>query len=340
MRFITQQWFLSILVVMIAGGMTLGAKGGPDTVMAITGFISPGPVTAIVLFLMAFTLDSRQLLDSFRFPQPVLWASCVNMVLLPLMAWGLMSWQRYPDFSVGLMIAGSVPCTLAAASVWTRKGSGNDAVSLLVTLLTNGTCFLMTPFWLSFATQSVEVELPTADIISKLIYVVLLPTAVAQILRFSSICREFALRRKTAMGVLAQVLILSMIGTSACQGGLRLSSFGAGPTISAVVMVWGCCLGIHIVGLLISYNGGRLCQFSLEDRIAVAFAGSQKTLPIGILLATDAAIFGKQFPFAVFPMLMFHATQLFVDTAVADRFSKWVAQSKSDEGNAGLATES
>ncbi|MEX1231745.1 MAG: bile acid:sodium symporter [Planctomycetaceae bacterium] len=334
LRFFAQQWFLSILVVMIVGGMMLGAKGGPDAVKGITGFIKPGPVTAIVLFLMAFTLDSRQLIHSFRFPQPVLWAAGVNMVVLPLMAWSLMPAQRYPDFAVGLMIAGSVPCTLAAASVWTRKGRGNDAVSLLVTLTTNGSCFLITPFWLSFATQAADVKLPTGEIVSQLFWVVLIPTAIAQSLRLSALCREFALSRKIVMGVAAQLLILTLVGTSACKGGLQLSTFGAGPSLSAVLLVWVCCAGIHLAGLLISYSGGRLWKFRLEDRIAVAFAGSQKTLPIGILLATDAAIFGKQFPFAVFPMLMFHATQLFLDTAVADRFSKWVLQAEAKASRA------
>ena len=54
----------------------------------------------------------------------------------------------------------------------------------------------------------------------------------------------------------------------------------------------------------------------------------QKTLPIGIYLATDESIFGNPgllegqgVPFAVFPMLMYHAWQLFIDTAIADRLA-------------------
>jgi predicted Na+-dependent transporter len=61
---------------------------------------------------------------------------------------------------------------------------------------------------------------------------------------------------------------------------------------------------------------------SREDRIAVLFGSSQKTLPIGVYLATSPEMFGSgSFPFAVFPMLMFHATQLFVDTIIADRIA-------------------
>jgi hypothetical protein len=48
-----------------------------------------------------------------------------------------------------------------------------------------------------------------------------------------------------------------------------------------------------------------------------------------VYLATDPEIFGGAsvaggiaIPFAVFPMLMFHASQLFIDTIVADRFAR------------------
>ncbi|MFN0197900.1 MAG: bile acid:sodium symporter family protein, partial [Planctomycetaceae bacterium] len=282
-----------------------------------------------VLFLMAFTLDSRQIIYSFRAPQPVLWASAINLGLLPLFAWGLMSIQLFPDFAIGLMIAGSVPCTLAAASVWTRKGKGNDAVSLLVTLLTNSLCFVITPFWLALGTRASQIALPTDELTANLFWFVLVPTMAAQLVRLIPFCRELATRRKIFIGAMAQLLILSLVFASACQGGRRLDSLEAGPGLPAVALVWGCCLAIHLAGLIISYAGGKLWGFRIEDRVATAIAGSQKTLPIGIFLATDPTLFGEKFPFAVFPMLMFHCTQLFVDTAIADRFSAWVTQAES-----------
>ncbi|MEE3284988.1 MAG: bile acid:sodium symporter, partial [Planctomycetota bacterium] len=60
-----------------------------------------------------------------------------------------------------------------------------------------------------------------------------------------------------------------------------------------------------------------------EDRIAVLFGSSQKTLPIGVYLATSPEIgIAAMNPFAVFPMLMFHASQLFVDTIIAGRIAE------------------
>jgi sodium/bile acid cotransporter 7 len=89
----------------------------------------------------------------------------------------------------------------------------------------------------------------------------------------------------------------------------------------------------------------RLLGFERGELIAVVFAGSQKTIPIGLLIATDVAMFGdpnllgpgQGVPFAVFPVLMYHASQLFIDTAVADRFAAtqpFSRDSKSSERSA------
>ena len=89
-----------------------------------------------------------------------------------------------------------------------------------------------------------------------------------------------------------------------------------------MVLVWGTCIGIHTVTLMAGLFGARLLGFRVEDQAAIAFSCSQKTLPIGVLLATDPGMFGGgDYPFVVFPMIMYHASQLFIDTLVADRLA-------------------
>jgi sodium/bile acid cotransporter 7 len=96
-----------------------------------------------------------------------------------------------------------------------------------------------------------------------------------------------------------------------------------GENLGAVALVWASCIFLHLLAMAIGYKGAGWLKFSSKDRVAIAFASSQKTLPIGILLATDPTMFGGAgVPFAVFPMLMYHASQLFIDTTIADRFAK------------------
>ena len=319
--FLQKRWFLVLLVALIAAGLTAGSCGPVGPAHAFCGSVNPRWITAIVLFLMTFSLDSRQLRASFRTPGPVVWASALNYVFIPLLAWSLMAVQQTEDFAYGLMIACCVPCTLAAASVWTRKAHGNDAVSLLVTLVTNTVCFLVTPFWLN-ATTGRNVVLDTGYMIVRLLQAVLLPSLVGQSLRLWPAARRLATRFKTPIGVVAQLCILLLVFGAACDAGTHLGSDARTPGWGAVVLVWGTCIGIHTVTLMAGLFGARLLGFRVEDQAAIAFSCSQKTLPIGVLLATDPGMFGGgDYPFVVFPMIMYHASQLFIDTLVADRLA-------------------
>ena len=92
--FLRAHWFLTTLALMIATGMTLGFLGYKPLVAPVLDYLSPRWVTACVLFLMAFSLDSDHLTAAFRSPMPVLMASTVNFGLVPLAGWLFMPLQQ------------------------------------------------------------------------------------------------------------------------------------------------------------------------------------------------------------------------------------------------------
>jgi predicted Na+-dependent transporter len=51
----------------------------------------------------------------------------------------------------------------------------------------------------------------------------------------------------------------------------------------------------------------------------VAFAASQKTLPVGLVLYDQ--YFREEYPFAVMPVLAYHVGQLLVDTVFAKQWA-------------------
>ena len=317
MKFLRRQWFLAGLCFVIPLGLCLGFQADPAQMETALGWISSRALTAIVLFLMAFSLNSQQLRTSARYPGPVLWASLVNYGLLPLLGWQCMQLQTDADYQIGIMIAVSVPCTMASASVWTRKANGNDAVSLLVTMITNGTCFLITPLWVAFGT-SVATKLSVSAMVARLAVSVLLPCVAGQLLRTRKSLANWATQQKKGLGIVAQSLLLVLVFVAACRSGDQLRLSDQSPDFGATVIVWLSCIGLHLIALFVGVQGARLFGFPYADQTAVAFASSQKTLPIGVLMA-------DQFPgapFAIFPMLMFHASQLFVDTMIAERRAK------------------
>ncbi|MCA9153063.1 MAG: bile acid:sodium symporter, partial [Planctomycetales bacterium] len=62
------------------------------------------------------------------------------------------------------------------------------------------------------------------------------------------------------------------------------------------------------------YQLARASRMAREDCIAVAIAGSQKTLMVGLHVAIT-----YYSGLAILPMITYHVGQLFLDTLIADR---------------------
>ena len=316
-QFLIQRWFLIALVGVLASGICFAEQFKPLIGQQLPGTSIPlrSAIVATVLFLMAFPLEASAMWQAMRRPWAPLLAVAVNFGLLPLFAWGV-SYGLSADLRGGLLVAAATPCTLASASVWTRRAGGNDAVSILVTIITNLMCFIVTPLWLLAMTgESVSSpELSLAKMSLKLGVLVVLPMTTAQLLRLYKPFGVWATREKRMLSVLAQCGLLSMVMFGAIRTGLGLSD----PTqarlslVSLLSMLAAVCL-VHTVMLWVGIYLAKLARFSREDQIAVAFAGSQKTLMVGLLMAISLQV-------SILPMVAYHVCQLFIDTLIADRF--------------------
>lgn len=330
--FLLRRWFLTLLVLLIPFGLVLGVVLPREQVLD-WGRSSIDPLSnyqiALILFLMSVTLDVQRLTSAIRAPAPVLWASLINYAALPLLAIPIAQLQFSQDFAVGIIITATVPATMASASVWTRQANGNDAVSLLVTVVTNGLCFLITPFWLRLALGD-SISLDTLEIMRKLFITAVLPIACGQLMRSFLLVRRVADARKVLFGGIAQACILSLIFWSSIKGGGQLQASDTAPLrLIPVLWTWSWCVLLHSLGLALGFYGGRYWGFRREDVVAVVFAGSQKTLPIGIYISS-VLLATHNLPFAVFPMLMFHTSQLILDSLLIPPLRTWSQNSPPD----------
>lgn len=319
-RSVLSRWFVVSLTVLIPLGLVIGQQSSAGTaanlVAPLASIIVPG-----VLFLMSITLDSQKLFNALARPWPVLWACGVNAIVLPLIAWPIAYGQLTEDFRIGLAISASVPSTMAAASVWTRRAAGNDAVSLLTTLLTNGLCFAYTPVLLVWLAGR-EVEMDVVAMAWRLFKTALIPAALGQVSR--ALLKPFfnVDRIKTLLGVIAQIGILVIVFGASASSGPRLAGVAASQSLAIVIMLFSCLI-LHLSAAVIAFVGAKRMRFSTGDARAALFAGSQKTLPIGLLIATDPTMLGNAgVPLAAFPILAYHMLQLFVDTVIADRLRR------------------
>ena len=272
-------------------------------------------VIAGVLLLMALPLRIDAMWDTVRRPGPAFLAVAINAVVVPLLAWAL-SYLLEGDLAIGLIIAAAVPCTIASATVWTRMAGGNEAISIMVTVITNLACFLVTPAWIWLALGRASKTEPFSTMALKLLLIVVLPIVAAQLLRLRPAVADFALSRKPLLNIIAQTGLLSIVYLGAVHAGLQLENLRGqlGEVAWQLAGMIALVAMIHLSAWFLAFWAGGTFNYSPADRLAVAFAGSQKTLMVGLAIALE---FGG---LAILPMLAYHVGQLLIDTVLAGRF--------------------
>ena len=310
---IVHELFKETVVFDRAGRCSCARFFGTDAVLTI--FESShlrSSIVAAVLFLMALPLAPSALGATIRRPKAPLLAIILNSVVMPLVTWPL-AILLTRDLEIGLLIAVAVPCTMASATVWTRKAGGNHFVAILVTVVTNFFCFLTTPFWVHLFTGE-QADISPAAMITKLVIVVVIPMVIGQLVRLIKNVPEFARKRRTLLATLAQIGILIMVCIGAAESAKRVADGVSEFSIAYLILMIGLANVIHISVLGLGIYGSKWLGLPRADQIAVGIAGSQKTLMVGITIALDLHA-------SILPMLAFHVCQLFVDTLVAQRFA-------------------
>jgi sodium/bile acid cotransporter 7 len=168
------------------------------------------------------------------------------------------------------------------------------------------------PLWLAWA-GPVSVSLDAAAMMRSLVLVLVLPVIAGQLLRLLPGVPALARKLVPATSVTARLLVATTLvaATALAAGGLGETAPGM------LALTAAACLGTHLTGVFLGLVAGRLLRLDRADRIAIGFAASQKTLPVGLMLFNGYYL--ADYPLAVLPLVVYHAGQLLVDTLIADQ---------------------
>jgi sodium/bile acid cotransporter 7 len=243
-------------------------------------------------------------------------AIAINVSIVPLLCLPAL-WLLPDSLFGGLFITSIVPCTLASASVWTRKAAGDDSVAMMTTVVTNLACVIVVPLgiWLVLSRQA---EINAADQVQKLATVVVLPLVLAQVMRRAG-ADAWADRNKIRLSTLGQIGILVMVVFGAVASARVVGQAGGGERMTtswlSLVSLVLSAAGLHTLTLCLGILMAKCLKMKRPSQIAVGIAGSQKTLMVGLQIAIDCGV-------SVIPMLAYHLSQLVIDTLVAERWKR------------------
>ena len=306
---LARRWFLLLLVA----GISL-ALAQPEMLRPAAEQLPVRVVVALSLLLMSWGLAGSRLVRALTRPRGIAWALVISYGCLPGLALVVGSLLSPLDLRLGLLIIASVPCTLSSAVLWSRHAGGDEALALLIVVLTNALGWLVAPLWLAAAAPA-AISLPTGAMMRSLLLVLVLPVLVGQFVRLVPGVPALAGRWRVPTAVAARLLVATTLVAATALAADRLSE--TAPVM--LLLTIAACLAVHLAGVFLGLVMGRLIGLDRADRIAAAFAGSQKTLPVGLMLW--GGYYQADYPLAVLPLVVYHAGQLLVDTLIADRLA-------------------
>jgi sodium/bile acid cotransporter 7 len=225
--------------------------------------------------------------------------------LLGLLTSEILTLSIYP--AIGIILMSSMPPTLSSGVVITKVSGGNSTLALLLTISLNllGICCM--PFILDLCLNAVgTIDIDQSALLIKMLFFVLLPFGIGKTLR--------SLRKRRSIGsfwgYINSSCVIIIVYSSLSVSKSAFSGLDAMDYLEILIA----SAAVHLSLLAINTQAGKLLQLPPEDKKAMLFVTSQKTLPIALaVLASVQFDTGN----AIIVCLVFHFFQLFVDSFLA-----------------------
>lgn len=270
---------------------------------------------AFLFFLYGARLSTREALDGlkhWRLHVTVLACTFVVFPLLGLAARGLVPVILTNPLHQGLLFLTLVPSTIQSSIAFTSMARGNVPAAICAGSFSSLVGIVLTPL-LAAAVLGGSAGGFSADSLLKIVLQLLVPFVAGQVLR--RWIGGFVARHKKVLGLVDRGSILLVVYTAFSEGMVQGIWHQVSPVrLAGLLAVEAVLLAVM---LALTWYGAKALRFGREDRIAIQFAGSKKSLAAGLPMAS--VLFGAQASLAVLPLMLFHQMQLMVCAVIAKR---------------------
>ncbi len=272
---------------------------------------------ALLFFLYGARLSTREALDGlkhWRLHVTVLACTFVVFPVLGLAARGPGSVFLTDPLYQGLLFLTLVPSTIQSSIAFTSIARGNVPAAICAGSFSSLVGIVATPL-LAATLLGGSGGGFSADSVVKIVLQLLAPFVAGQLLR--RWIGSFVARHRKALGLVDRGSILLVVYTAFSAGVVQGVWHQVSPArLGGLLAVEAVLLAVM---LLLTWYGAKALRFGREDRIAIQFAGSKKSLAAGLPMAS--VLFGAHASLAVLPLMLFHQMQLMVCAVIAKRRS-------------------
>ncbi|MBK1875852.1 bile acid:sodium symporter family protein [Pelagicoccus mobilis] len=312
--FKSQAFTLALIGAVIAAVVApwIGVAEGPLRTEATSKI-----AVALTFLVQGLSLPTRQILRSATKFKVHSFNLLCNFCFAPLLMIAFLAvvgkWI-HPGLEAGFLYLSILPTTISSAIVMTSSSEGDSSTALFSTTLANVLGVFITPVLCA------ELILYTSDgapslgtTIGKIALLVLTPLIVGQLIR--PWIREWANKSKASFKRVSNSLVVFIVYAAFCQS-VESGIWGevGAATIVAVLLI---AIAFLLLFSALVWLTSPMASNRIDERIAIFFCGSHKTLAAGvpmasILFSSLPAESDLTLGLIILPLMCFHPLQLFL----------------------------
>ncbi|GAA1917294.1 bile acid:sodium symporter [Streptomyces sodiiphilus] len=305
--------YILLLLAVVGLAALLPARGAAADAAqgAATGAI------ALLFFLYGARLSTAEALAGLRHWRLHLTIVACTFAVFPLLglaARGLVPWLLPPELYAGLLFLCLVPSTVQSSIAMTSIARGNVAAAIAAGSFSSLLGILLTPLLTAALIGGTGIFSP--DALLRIGAQLALPFALGQLLR--RWVGGFVTRHRAVLSLVDRGSILIVVYAAFSQG--VTAGIWSQVSWQRLVALTGVAAVLLAVMLVLTHYGAVKFGFDRGDRIAIVFAGSNKSLAAGLPMAS--VLFGAQAAMAVLPLMIYHQLQLVVCAVLARRMAR------------------
>src|SRR3546814_651340 len=236
----------------------------------------------------------------------------VFVVLLQMLMPGFVAQPLW----AGMLFLAALPSTVQSSIAFTSMARGNVAGAVVAAAASNLLGIVLTPFIVMLLSEATGASVSLAGV-GRIALLLLAPFVLGQILRRWLADWVEKTRRITSFTDRATIILAVYVAFS------EATNEGLWQVLPVSDILRLALLSVLLLALVMLTSGGigRMLGFSREDRIAIVFCGSKKSLATGIPMA-KLLFAGSMVGPMVLPLMIFHQIQLVICAWLAQRWAR------------------
>lgn len=288
-----------------------GLTGGP---LHFEYFTTYG--VSIIFFLYGLTLAPEKMRAGLMNWRLHLAVQIGTFLVFPLLVLGvgLAGASRLPsEIWIGFFFVAALPSTVSSSVAMVAIARGNIPGAIFNASLSSLIGVVVTPLWMAWFLAKGGIDLDAGPVITKILLLVVTPILIGQVLH-----RPLVAWTARNLGIIRLVDRAVIIGI---VYGSTADSFATGVWSShpplLLVGIAGGAIALFAVAYGLMSLAARLLRFERDDRIAMQFCASKKSMVMGVPMAGLIFGHGPQLGLIIAPLLLYHFFQLVIVSMLA-----------------------